>query len=136
MCLSWAPRAVPGVAVPGAGGNGMYMGRAVDPNPGPAWSAGHRGLCLYVSRLLAPVYDKKVAVAAGGKTDGSGRVLTCRFSTRTLEVGAGRDARRRLRLWGGGRDAGFSCIFARCVIQHSLPLPFLVTPNPNLALRF
>ncbi len=77
------------MAVPGAGGNGMYMGRAVDPNPGPAWSAGHRGLCLYASRLLAPVYDKKVAVAAGGKAGGSGRVLTCRFSTRTLEVGAG-----------------------------------------------
>ncbi|KXZ50010.1 hypothetical protein GPECTOR_18g164 [Gonium pectorale] len=97
------PSAGPGVlggaagggVVGGAGGagSGMYMGRAVDPNPGPAWSTGHRGLCLYVARLLAPVYDKKVAAPAGGGTaggkggaGGGGRVLTCRFSGRTLEV--------------------------------------------------
>ncbi|GLC36182.1 hypothetical protein PLESTB_001371300 [Pleodorina starrii] len=90
------PHVGPNAANMGGGnGNGMYMGRAVDPNPGPSWSAGHRGLCLYVSRLLAPVYDKKVAVASGGKGPGgggaasgaaAGRVLSCRFSNQTLEA--------------------------------------------------
>lgn len=75
----------------GAAGGGMYMGRAIDPNPGPVWSAGHRGLCAYVARLLAPVYDKRVAVEAGGGSKaaggrGGGAVVGCRLTPATLEV--------------------------------------------------
>ncbi|GLI65285.1 hypothetical protein VaNZ11_008776 [Volvox africanus] len=75
-------------ALAGGGANGMYMGRAVDPNPGPYWSTGHRGLCLYISRLLAPVYDKKIVVAVRGKPAAvTGiQVLKCGFSERTLGV--------------------------------------------------
>ncbi|GIL76872.1 hypothetical protein Vretifemale_6406 [Volvox reticuliferus] len=76
-------------ALAGGGASGMYMGRAVDPNPGPYWSMGHRGLCLYISRLLAPVYDKKiVVVVGGGKVSGAtgGQVLKGGFSEQTLQV--------------------------------------------------
>eukprot|EP00879_Flechtneria_rotunda_P022745 GHRR01024022.1.p1 GENE.GHRR01024022.1~~GHRR01024022.1.p1 ORF type:complete len:934 (+),score=353.75 GHRR01024022.1:671-3472(+) len=44
----------------GATGGGIYMGTAVNPNPEPEWSGAHKGLALYISRLLAPVWDNKL----------------------------------------------------------------------------
>jgi len=32
----------------------------VNPNPEPQWSAAYRGLCLYLTRLLAPVWDMPI----------------------------------------------------------------------------
>ena len=55
--------------------------RAVNPNPEPDWSSAHRGLCLYVSRLLQPVWDQRVA-----SPKGKGGLLACRFSGESVEV--------------------------------------------------
>lgn len=66
----------------GARGGEIYMGQAVNPNPEPRWSAAHKGLCLYVSRLLAPVWTARLVGPAPHNTS----VLQCRLSTATLEV--------------------------------------------------
>lgn len=58
------------------------MGRAVNPNPEPDWSAAHKGLCVYVARLLQPVWENRiVGVANGG-------LLIPNFTAETLAVSA------------------------------------------------
>ncbi len=37
----------------------------MNPHPEPDWSAGHRGLCLYVARLLSPVWEVRLLAATG-----------------------------------------------------------------------
>lgn len=48
----------------------------------PEWSAGHRGCCLFTSRLLHPFWDAPLVVAAKE----GGHVLRPRFSGDTLQV--------------------------------------------------
>lgn len=59
--------------------------RAVNPNPEPDWSAVHRGLCAFVMRLLAPVWEGKIVTAS---SNGDG-LLQCRLSYETLAVRLG-----------------------------------------------
>jgi hypothetical protein len=33
---------------------------AVNPNPEPDWSGAHKGLAVYISRLLAPIWEAKL----------------------------------------------------------------------------
>ena len=61
--------------------------RAVNPNPEPDWSSAHRGLCLYVSRLLQPVWEMRLVAPA--KSDPL--LLTCRLSLQTMQVCVGGD---------------------------------------------
>ncbi|MEW5305512.1 MAG: hypothetical protein WDW36_008046 [Sanguina aurantia] len=69
-----------GLETAAPGGAGIYMGRAVNPNPEPNWSAAHKGLCVYVARLLQPVWENRVVgVASGG-------LLVPRFTPETLLV--------------------------------------------------
>jgi len=76
------------VANGGLAGGGIYMGQAVNPNPEPNWSSAHRGLCLYLTRLLAPVWDMHITTTAAPTkakgADAGGGVLHCSFSARTM----------------------------------------------------
>ncbi|GIL79191.1 hypothetical protein Vretifemale_8563, partial [Volvox reticuliferus] len=75
-------------AIPHSGCGSPHIRGDVDLNPGPSWSISHRGLCLYVSRLLSPVYEKKIAVLVGDNANGAsaGEILKCGFTDQTLEV--------------------------------------------------
>ncbi|KAF5829261.1 Non-repetitive/WGA-negative nucleoporin C-terminal-domain-containing protein [Dunaliella salina] len=72
----------------GLAGGGIYMGQAVNPNPEPNWSSAHRGLCLYLTRLLAPVWDMHITTSAASTkakgADAGSSVLHCSFSARTM----------------------------------------------------
>ena len=56
----------------------------MNPNPEPDWSSAHRGMCLYISRLLRPVWDQRVAAPKS-----KGGPLHCRFSDQAIEVCVG-----------------------------------------------
>lgn len=58
------------------------MGQAVLPK-GPQWSAAHKGLCLYVSRLIYCMWEHKVVVANPKHPD----ILNCRLSKDSMQVG-------------------------------------------------
>ena len=48
----------------------------------PEWSGAHKGLCMYVARLLQPVWEEAVMVPM----QGNAAVLSCRLPTATLQV--------------------------------------------------
>jgi nuclear pore complex protein Nup155 len=56
--------------------------RPVNPHPEPQWSGAHRGLALYVSRLLAPVWDVKVITPSSN----SASVWKARLTEQTMSV--------------------------------------------------
>lgn len=56
--------------------------RPVNPHPEPQWSGGHRGLALYVSRLLTPVWDVKVITPSRGNVN----VWKARLTEQTMSV--------------------------------------------------
>ena len=56
--------------------------QAGDPHPEPQWSGGHRGLALYVSRLLTPVWDVKVITPSRGNA----AVWKARLTEQTMSV--------------------------------------------------
>jgi hypothetical protein len=55
---------------------------AVNPNPEPDWSGAHKGLALYVSRLLAPVWEARLVTPSASNTS----VWKARLSQQTLTV--------------------------------------------------
>lgn len=59
--------------------------RAVNPNPEPDWSAAHRGLCLYIARLLQPVWDMRITMPSKAE----GQLQQIRLSMSTMTVSAG-----------------------------------------------
>ncbi|KAJ9533495.1 hypothetical protein QJQ45_026554, partial [Haematococcus lacustris] len=59
-----------GLGLQGQAAGGIYMGQAVNPNPEPDWVRSAPGLCLYASRLLAPVWEQRL-VAQGRAGDSS-----------------------------------------------------------------
>jgi len=61
---------------------GIYMGHAVNPNPEPDWSAAHRGLCLYITRLLQPAWDQRIVTSSKCQA----KLLKCRLSMETMTV--------------------------------------------------
>ena len=48
----------------------------------PEWSGAHKGLCMYVARLLQPVWEEAVMAPL----QGNAAVLSCRLPTATLQV--------------------------------------------------
>lgn len=66
----------------GGNGGGIFMGQAVSVNPEPTWSAAHSGLCLYLSRLLAPAWEQKLVVVASKDPE----VLACQLSLELMKV--------------------------------------------------
>lgn len=69
----------------------------VNPHPEPQWSGAHKGLALYVSRLLTPVWDVKVITPS--RTNAN--VWKARLTEQTMMV-------RRGGVWvcvGGYREA-------------------------------
>lgn len=56
--------------------------RAVNPNPEPEWSGAHKGLALYISRLLAPIWDMKLITPSAK----SANVWRARLSDITMTV--------------------------------------------------
>ncbi|KAF8069564.1 NUP155 [Scenedesmus sp. PABB004] len=66
----------------GAAGGGIYMGTAVNPNPEPDWSGAHKGLALYISRLLAPVWEARLITPSAANPD----VWKARLSEATMAV--------------------------------------------------
>lgn len=86
--------------------------RPVNPHPEPQWSGGHRGLALYVSRLLTPVWDVKVITPSRGNA----AVWKARLTEQTMSVsgcaaeGLPASSVMSLFLWcgvGGGRVGVF-----------------------------
>lgn len=59
--------------------------RPVNPHPEPQWSGAHRGLALYVSRLLAPVWDVKVITPSSNNAN----VWKARLTEQTMSVSGG-----------------------------------------------
>ena len=53
---------------------------AVNPNPEPEWSGAHRGLCLYLSRLLLPAWEVRAITPSAADRS----VFKCRLSARTM----------------------------------------------------
>eukprot|EP00878_Enallax_costatus_P016050 GHUV01016827.1.p1 GENE.GHUV01016827.1~~GHUV01016827.1.p1 ORF type:complete len:1150 (+),score=458.72 GHUV01016827.1:567-4016(+) len=66
----------------GSAGGGIYMGTAVNPNPEPDWSGAHKGLALYISRLLAPVWDHRLITPSSGNPN----IWKSRLSDATMMV--------------------------------------------------
>jgi hypothetical protein len=54
----------------------------VNPHPEPQWSGAHRGLALYVSRLLTPVWDVKVITPSRSNS----KVWRARLTEQTMNV--------------------------------------------------
>ncbi|KAK9837777.1 hypothetical protein WJX74_004885, partial [Apatococcus lobatus] len=59
---------------------GFDMGQAV-PVAEPEWSAAHRGLCLYLARILQPAWDEPIARQAAGPS----QPPSCPLSKRSLQ---------------------------------------------------
>lgn len=57
---------------------------AVNPNPEPEWSGAHKGLALYTSRLLAPVWDNRLITPSSNDPN----VWKSRLSDATMAVSA------------------------------------------------
>jgi hypothetical protein len=55
---------------------------AVNANPEPQWSGAHRGLALYVSRLLAPVWDVRIITPSANNPN----VWKARLTEKTMMV--------------------------------------------------
>jgi hypothetical protein len=55
---------------------------AVNPNPEPEWSGAHRGLCVYLSRLLLPAWEVRVVTSSAADRS----VYKCRLSLATMQV--------------------------------------------------
>lgn len=66
----------------GATGDGIYMGTAVNPNPEPDWSGAHKGLAVYISRLLAPIWEAKLITPSASNAN----VWKARLSERSMTV--------------------------------------------------
>ncbi len=99
-----------------AAASSIFMGQAVNPNPEPDWSSGHRGLCLLAHRLLRPAWDRRVAAARG--KDG---LLRCTLSADEIEVGVSALDLTALSE-RGDPGGGWSCPLAGCTTQEDWEL--------------
>lgn len=61
------------------------MHSAVNPNPEPEWSGAHKGLALYVSRLLAPIWEAKLITPSSSNPN----VWKARLSDASMVVRGG-----------------------------------------------
>jgi hypothetical protein len=75
----------------GASGSGCVLcaaggqpRRAVNPNPEPVWSGAHTGLCVFLRRLLAPVWEARCVEPLASNP----ALLKAALSEQTLQVGA------------------------------------------------
>lgn len=55
---------------------------AVNPNPEPDWSGAHKGLAVYISRLLAPIWEAKLITPSASNAN----VWKARLSERSMTV--------------------------------------------------
>jgi hypothetical protein len=54
----------------------------VNPNPEPDWSGAHKGLAVYISRLLAPMWEAKLITPSSSNTN----VWKARLSDSSMTV--------------------------------------------------
>jgi nuclear pore complex protein Nup155 len=57
---------------------------AVNPNPEPDWSGAHKGLAVYISRLLAPIWEAKLITPSSSNAN----VWKARLSDGSMTVRA------------------------------------------------
>jgi hypothetical protein len=79
--------------------------RPVNPHPEPQWSGAHRGLALYVSRLLAPVWDVKVITPSSNNAN----VWKARLTEQTMSVSGGGCCCCRIVWFLGAKGVLVSC---------------------------
>lgn len=86
----------------------------VNPHPEPQWSGAHRGLALYASRLLMPVWDVKVITPSSSNP----KVWRARLTEQTMNVSLDTHAGNTLcfQLWlhfaGVCRTVSAACLHA------------------------